>query len=450
MSSNATNLAPVSGRARIEVLDVLRGLAILGIFFMNVPFMGQSPWRFFGDVRSIGWSPTDQTVWYSIQILLEGTQRGLLELLFGAGLMVLAAKAMQPDGPVAVADLYIRRNLWLLGFGLLNIFVLLWPGDILHVYALAALFLFPFRTLAPRWLLTIGLAFAAFTVVGGSFQYAERVTLAREAQTVQTRVAAGQPLSAEQGKTADEWRKVVERREMREFKRPWLEREAKAYRGGLAAYAPYLWAVWVWMAGDWLLLGIAEAFCVMLIGMALWKWGVIQGERSRRFYLLLMLGGYGFGLTARAVGAVEIASPGPEPNTIWITAECARIATSVGHLALINLLMKTEAGQAVLRPFQAAGRTAFSLYLLQSVIGLWLLFAPFGLGLWGTMSWAGLAAVAVAVVAVQLVLANFWMRRFACGPVEWLWRSLSYVRLLPFRKQSSEPRPAGEVAPMPA
>lgn len=105
-------LAPVTGKARIDVLDMLRGFAILGIFFMNVPFMAMPISKLFVDVTSAGWTPADQASWWTVQVLLEGTQRGLLQLLFGAGMMVLAAKAMAPDGPVAVADLYLRRNLW--------------------------------------------------------------------------------------------------------------------------------------------------------------------------------------------------------------------------------------------------------------------------------------------------------------------------------------------------
>src|SRR4051812_23648728 len=111
MAGQGIELAPVAGKSRIDVLDVLRGLAILGIFFMNIPFMAAPASKLFVDVTSIGWAPADQASWWVIQVLLEGTQRGLLELLFGAGMMVLTARAMMLDGPVAVADLYLRRNL---------------------------------------------------------------------------------------------------------------------------------------------------------------------------------------------------------------------------------------------------------------------------------------------------------------------------------------------------
>src|SRR3546814_11918060 len=86
--------------------------------------------------------------------------------LFRSGMRILTSRAMEPDGPVAVADLYYRRNLWLLAFGVVNAVVLFWPGDILHIYALAALFIFPFRRLGPKLLLTLGLGWSVLFALG--------------------------------------------------------------------------------------------------------------------------------------------------------------------------------------------------------------------------------------------------------------------------------------------
>src|SRR3954469_15351184 len=99
----AVSLVPVRGKARIDVLDILRGLAILGIFYINVPYMAAPVWQFSSDIRSIGWSAADREAWAAINLLVAGTQRCLLQFLFGAGMMVMARKAMTPDGPVAVA-----------------------------------------------------------------------------------------------------------------------------------------------------------------------------------------------------------------------------------------------------------------------------------------------------------------------------------------------------------
>src|SRR3546814_18676037 len=96
-------------------------------------------------------------------------------------MMILTARAMEPDGPVAVADLYYRRNLWLLAFGVVNAVVLFWPGDILHIYALAALFIFPFRRLGPKLLLTLGPGWSVLFALGipdyGVREYVTRTEL---------------------------------------------------------------------------------------------------------------------------------------------------------------------------------------------------------------------------------------------------------------------------------
>ena len=432
---------------------MLRGLAILGIFYMNIPFMGARVIPSFGNPAALGWTPADQASWTAIQVLLEGTQRCLLEFLFGAGMMVLTARAMEPDGPVAVADLYYRRNMWLLLFGLFDIFGLLWPGDILHVYAIAALFLFPFRKLGPRALVAIGSLCALVTFIGGTASYVERATLVQRHRTALTHVQAGQRPTAADTKAIADWRKVEARRAGPPELRNAAQLERRSHSGGFMTYATYYWTVWTgFFFPNLVLLTVFEAFCAMCIGIALWKWGVIQGERSTRFYVTMALIAYGVGVPLRWIGAVEISAHTLDAKTIWASEEIARLAMGLGHVALVNWAVRTRLGHAILAPFKAAGRTAFSLYFLEQIIGLWILFAPWGPGLWNRYSWAGLAAIATAVSVVNLIIANLWVRRFANGPLEWLWRSLAYVRWQPFLKPRGGVAAAGPLqgAPLPA
>ncbi len=428
-------LAPVAGKARIDVLDMLRGIAILGIFYINVPYMAASVWTFSADVRLIGWTPLDRDAWVAVNLFFAGTQRCLLEFLFGAGMMVLARKAMTPDGPVAVADLYYRRNLWLLAFGLFDVFVLLWPGDILHIYALAALFLFPFRTLGPKTLVALGLGWAVLTGIGipeyGAREYAARTELVRQ-------VEAGDAAAIAQ------WRKL----EVHTPDPQAVAREHQAHQGGWLPYAKNAWHYWSYLASEWLLWDVLEAFCTMLIGVALWKWGVIQGLRSARFYLWLVIAGYGFGLTARGIGLAETLSFAPGPRSLWITGEFARMAIGLGHLALVNLLVKGRAGAAVLSVFKAPGRMAFSLYFLQQIVGMYLLFAPWGFNLWGRFGWAEMAAISTIGIVLLVAFANLWMRQFVSGPLEWAWRSLAYGKLQPFRRAELSAPPQPDRSPL--
>ncbi len=435
-----TSITPIARMDRIDVLDILRGFDILGIFYMNIPFMGASVYLAENDIRGIGWTVADRNAWAVINIVLEGTQRGLLEMLFGAGMMVLARRAMEPDGPVGVADLYYRRNIWLIAFGLFDVFILLWPGDILHIYGLAALFLFPFRRLSPKWLVTIGLAFAAFTAVSGGAEYASRSSLITQVQAIDAKAARNTPLTQAEIEKKAEWQKKLDRLKLDkdEKKRVDGEQKARSVGASFIDYAGFMWGAWIKFVGKGSIqFSVFEAFCAMLIGVALWKWQIIQGGKSARFYAALMLASYGYGLTARAVGVWEIFDFYPIPKTIWFNWEFARLSVVIGHIALINLIVKSTVGARLLSPLKAAGRTAFSLYFMQQIIGIFILFAPFAFGLWGKYSYAGLAAIATAVIAAQIVIANIWVRSFATGPFEWAWRSLAYLQWQPFRIRAS-------------
>ncbi|HQV03075.1 MULTISPECIES: DUF418 domain-containing protein [unclassified Novosphingobium] len=433
-------LAPVRGRDRIEVLDALRGFAILAIFYINVPAMAGPLSALLGNIRAMGWSAADQHVWLFMTTFLEGTQRGLLEMLFGAGLMVTAAKAMTPDGPVAVADLYIRRNLWLLLFGLINIFLLLWPGDILHIYALSALVLFPFRKLRVRWLLALGLMISVIQMVGGTVEYISRTELQQTQTVIAEKQAKGQKLSKEETEAAKEWKEKLDRIAGKDPVEVKINKdEAKARAGGFGDYADFWISTYILFVGKGSLIGgVIEAFCTMLIGIALWKLGFIQGRRSTRDYLIALVIAYGFGLTARYTGGLERMTFMPGPKTLWITSELSRLAVTVGHIAAINLLMRVRLGRKALTPLLAAGQMAFTLYLMQQVIGLHILYSPIGFDLPTAPGWAWLAGLATMVIVGQLMFANLWMRYFVSGPLEWVWRSLSYWQRQPFRRRAVE------------
>jgi uncharacterized protein len=430
-------LGPVRGKARIDVLDILRGLAILGIYFMNVPFEAAPTQPQFVDFRLLGWTPADQSAWIAVQLALEGTQRCMLEFLFGAGMMVLAARAMEPDGPVAIADLHLRRNIWLLAFGLFDIFVILWVGDILSIYALAALFLFSFRRMKPRALVAIGMTYALFTAAMGTAQYVERTTLIANVAVAHQHQAAHQPITAVDKKALADWQKKLDGRKVTPDIQKKIDAEVKAHHGGLMDYAQLYWSDWLdffWAQGG-LPISVLEAWCAMLIGIALWKWGIIQGDRSVGFYAGLAVAAYAVGVTIRWIGITEILTFQPIPKSIWITSEFGRLAMGLGHVALINLFVKVPFGRALLSPLRAAGRTAFSIYFLQQILSIHILFAPYGLNRWGQHGWADLALIAAVMWVGMLALANLWMRFFVTGPLEWLWRSLAYLRWQPMLRR---------------
>lgn len=402
MTDIAATPAEPDGAPRIASLDILRGLAILGILFMNVGDMGGSLHAFMaGDVRHIGWSGFDQLAWWLREVLASGTARALLEMLFGAGMVILTDRAAGSGvDEWHVLFGYWRRNAILFLFGLAHVFVLLWPGDILHTYGLAAMIAVLFRGLPPRWLLAIGLSFAVLQLASGGFAPIVGTAMADSA----ARIAA----------------EDVARRAATGDAVTWVR---AAWDFTLDLQRRGLELIFVW-----------EAAATMLVGAALYRWGVLQGARSRRFYVWTTLAAYGFGLGCRAAAASATMRFDGTMSIAWPMGDFARLATTLGHIGLVHLLLATAIGGRVLRPFAAAGRTALSVYVAQTLVCLWLLYPPFMLGLYGQQGWASLMLTALIVDAVLLWGANRWVRTFAIGPVEWAWRSIVERRRLPFRR----------------
>lgn len=462
-----TTAAEPDGAPRVASLDILRGVAILGILFMNINDMGGSLWASFGDFRHLGWSRADQVAWWLREIFADGTARCMLEMLFGVGMVILtdraataldtaatgsegvfraAARVLFGDG--VVMRRYYLRNFILFLFGLVHIFILLWPGDILHTYGIAAMVAFLFRRLQPAALLGFGLVMAfGLLFFGGLGLHAEQQSRVEVAQ-LQARRDAGQTLTAEQAKqvaaqASNEAAQAKGRAEERA--RVALEDKRRtATTGNFMTWATNAWTtiLFLWGRSDGIGRGefleplfVWEAAGTMLIGAALFKWGIIQGQRSRRFYLVMTLAAYAIGLTGRAAAAYLQVQFDAYPHPIVATSEVTRLATTLGHIGLIHLMLGSAPGRTLLRPFEAAGRTALTLYILQSVICLWVIYPPFALGLYGQQGWMALMLTALALNALLLWAANWYLRDHVIAPVEWAWRSIIAGRVLPMRRK---------------
>jgi uncharacterized protein len=436
---------------RIVALDVLRGVAILAILVMNIPYMAGYAMVEPMDPRLVSWTAADQTVLRAVGTVLDGTQRGLLELLFGAGIMIMARRAMTPDAPIAIADLHYRRNLLLMAFGVFQALVLLWPGDILFPYGLVAVLMFAFRNLSPRTKAIVGVAFVLLAIAPGVSRYVERANEQAAATALIAKAAAKTPLTKKETDKVEAWREKVASyapAAQNAEKREKMAEEQKFRRGAFVEYVGFTWVAWVRLnfapqAWFWL----CEIAGTMLLGMALYQWGVIQGRARASTYLAMAVIGYGIGATLRTLAVDESLQFSPAPRVGWITWDIARMALTLGHVGLLNLALKSRTGAAVLSPFQASGRMPLTIYLGASFICMWVLFSPFGFSLWGRYGWAGMEAIALGVIVAQLVFANLWMRAFESGPIDWVWKSLAYRKAQPFRKR---PALAGQPVPAPA
>ncbi|WP_010217379.1 DUF418 domain-containing protein [Sphingomonas sp. PAMC 26621] len=423
------------GAPRIAVLDILRGIAILGILFMNINDMGQSMTASFDDIRHLGWSAADRIVWWVREVLAMGTARGVLEMLFGAGMVILTERfAVQAEESVVLRR-YFTRNVILLLFGLVHVFVLLWPGDILHTYGLAALVAFLFRELRPRALLFLGSSMAVFFLIGGGMSYSADRSNVQAVRRVEQRQHLHRPLTqADRAVLAQATERQNQRATVAAETRARITAEDKARTGTFATWAAEQWRTFSFMeAQGFEVLFVWEAAATMLIGAGLFRLGVLQGLRSAQFYGVMTGICYAIGVPLRLLEAYEGTRFAAAPQISMATTEVARLAMTLGHVGLVNLLVTTALGTTLLRPFIAAGRTALSIYVAQTLICLWVLYPPFLLALYGRMSWAGLMVTAVLVNAALLIGANLWVRWFRIAPVEWAWRSLIEQRALRWR-----------------
>lgn len=143
---------PVTEQERITILDSLRGIAILGILLMNIPGFGLPEPLCYGDLSVLGnyQGTMNFKAWYYIEMTVAGTQRALFSTLFGAGIILFISRKEKTGEASMPVEYFVRRQLWLLVFGLFNAFVLLWFWDILFQYAICGMLIFTFRRLSPK------------------------------------------------------------------------------------------------------------------------------------------------------------------------------------------------------------------------------------------------------------------------------------------------------------
>ncbi|WCT72502.1 DUF418 domain-containing protein [Sphingomonas naphthae] len=416
----ANRAAPIAPAERIDTLDVLRGVAICGILLMNIPWMGLS-WNLghppFPAVPDRDW------IAYSVQSLLfEGTMRGLFTLLFGAG-MLLMLRRVEVDGLAAPVEAWVRRCCALLLLAIVQFGLLLWPGEILFNYGITGLFLLPFRRIRPRWLIAIAACLLTLHAVHDGIDSAHEAAVVRAGDAA---LAAPLPRSPQQE------RRIIARAEVLSGIEPTAESLAEEREQRL-----HFPSVWRWSVENWAYYNvefnawpsILESLGFMLVGMALFRAGILTGQRRTGFYAGLAAGGYAIGLALRGVALWLDWRAGfhidPTATTYHgIVYEPARLAMTIGNVgAVIALLKAGWIGRAA--PLKALGRMALTTYLLQSLVTAILFYA---LGYYEAFGFATLMGVAALIWVVTAAFAMWWLRRHAMGPVERLLRIMAYGR----------------------
>ncbi|MNK23358.1 hypothetical protein D3C87_416490 [compost metagenome] len=428
-----TNPSVSASRApaqRLESLDLLRGFALCGILLVNIISMG-GIWEAYVPQTAPSLDNPDWMAWLVQHVFLQGSMRGLFTLLFGAGMLLITLRGDSGKGTIEAADVYFRRCMTLLALGVGNVTILLFPGDILYVYGLSGFFLFAFRAARPRTLiLTSVLLIALLTGIQGAGAY-KRAVEAREGRAVAESHLPLERLNPKQRESLDAYQAAVAARQPSHDARA---RQAELRTGGPVGLLK--WSVHTWIdyaASSYTIILVMECVAFMLLGMALFKSGVLSGARSLGFYLLLMVAGYAVGLTINGAQAASLWRNDFSPE-LWLTRgsyEVGRLGMTLGHVGLILTLWKSNAFGLVGTGLKAMGRMALSSYLAQSAITS-LLF--YGLHLWGRFDWWTLWGIAVVIWVVLAIGSLLWLRVFAFGPMEWALRLVAYGKAPPIRR----------------
>jgi uncharacterized protein len=404
--------APVSTSDRLETLDVLRGFALLGILAMNIRAMAAPFGAYMYPYALWDYADTSRAAFVFTSVVFDLKMMGLFSMLFGAGVLLYAAKPTESGKPPR--GLWFRRMFWLLLIGLVHAY-LIWDGDILVPYALCGILLLWWVRRFPAWALLTGavvlLAVGALMSIGHGMAWdtMPEADRAEEARTwMPTREQAHEQLAGLLGS----YPQVVAHR-------AWFVFMAETF---------FFLVFFFWRCGG-----------MMLLGMSLYKWGFLDGRRSGRVYALVAGICLPAGLALAWYGSVElerIRYGMPQRTVADLWNYTGAVLASIGYAAVLILVVKRGALGRMRQALGAVGQMALTNYLLHSVITA-VIFLGWGFGLAGRFDYAEQLLVVVAIWAFQLASSPVWMKRYRFGPAEWLWRSLTYWKRQPMRRDTS-------------
>ena len=424
---------PVRSRERIQSLDLIRGVALFGILLMNITLFGL-PMAYSDPTVYGGATGANLWAWIITTVGFEGTQRATFSILFGAGLILLTSR-LDSAGRVDAADIFHRRALWLVVFGVIHAYLILWIGEILYFYGLTALFMYPLRKLSSRALLSMA---AAGLVLGALWNALDSYTATQKwekATAAQAVLDGGGELTEEQQGDVDAWEDFAS--ETKPNRRT-LDASIEAHRGSYLDVLVFQAPMAAYFEHWYFYRYFFDVFSLMLVGMAMFKLGVLTLKRPPRVYWTMVLVGYPLGLAVNLY-ELQIVLDGEFSvlallRASW-TYDLGRLAMTAGHLGTLLLFCRSGWLPWLQRGLAAVGRMALSSYVSHSVICAFV-FYGFGFALYGELERYELYYVVGSIWLFQLIVSPIWLKHYRFGPLEWVWRSLTYLERQPMRRGS--------------
>ncbi len=405
---------PTKEARRIVALDVLRGFAILGILLVNVMDFGGVATRSAGAGGVL-----DRAVDAFLAYGARGAFMSTFAMLFGLGFALQIAR-LGRAGDGRGYGFYLRRMAALLAFGLLH--TLLDPAEVLVLYALCGALLLFFRQVPSRALVLVALVLMPLPYLHTAVVTAQAATN----PAVETSSFDEDPRAWDPYGSAESIRVHSEG--------SFADIVGFNFRFTLNRLTPSL-ASYVWMT---------VPLPLMLVGMLVGRLGLLADVQAHRRWLARAFwAGVVGGIVGRSVGQTlfDLASRGgwnPWTNmggqTAWVLGA---FFLAVAYCAALLLLLQVEPWRRVLLPLRFVGRMALTNYLLQTAICT-TLFYEYGAALFGKVSSSAAASIAVGIFAFQLAASAVWLGRYRFGPAEWLWRSLTYGKVISNRRLAHE------------
>jgi uncharacterized protein len=437
-----TLIAPVTRQERVLSLDVLRGFALLGILLLNIQDFA-SPAGILHDIPLDVVSQTGRHHALDVVVLViqwlffEGKMRALFGVLFGAGTVLLLERIERRSGAAAAADIFHRRNMWLLLFGLIH-GVLIWAGDILlHYSLLALLVLYPLRSVAAKKLIGFGIG---ISLLGGTLGIANFMDLRSAWPAAMLQEGAHNAQMHHQAPTPAQAKAVADAAAKRkdelaalpqavaDGRRSYRQTEPENVKDEIGFVTMLFTTGWVF-----------EVVGMLIAGMGLYKIGFLSARLPSRTYLTTAIIGYSISVPIVLIGLYHSSLFGfsDAVTAVWMFLPYGveQIACMLANASMVLLLIRSGALMPLQRALAGVGRTAFSNYIMTSLLCQFLFkWGPWKL--YGALEYYQQIDVVAGMWVLNFIFSLLWLRFFSLGPLEWAWRSLTYWKRQPLLLQN--------------
>jgi len=392
------NIQSKSSTHRIHSLDLLRGFAVLGILIMNITSFSQINIAYMNPTIGAGIEGYNQYFHAFNYIFADTRFMSIFSILFGAGVVLFTNNA-EAKGK-RVGALHFKRMFWLLLFGLLHAYFI-WEGDILVAYAICGCLIYLLRKKTIRTLLIISIILFIIPLTFNLMTY-----YGMTAEELESTFAFFYPSSEE----------ITN--EVKIMQGPFLEQMPIRLENAIEFQTLVFMIETFWRTTS-----------LMLLGMILYRKGILSANKSISYYSKMILIGFGIGLIISLIGLNQSYDSGWSGAYVMSIGANYKLISGVfiatGYIGFVMWCFKKGVFKKLQNRLQSAGRMAFTNYIGMSIICS-LIFNGHGLALYGTLDRLQQFLVVVSIWALILIVSPLVLRKYRYGPLEWLWRKLTY------------------------